>query len=272
MIAAWLLTLSTALAGGPCEQAADGFPVGPVLAPLADGALGTPKRTCVRSELGLGADARLTADTANFYGYIVAGVVIDGSYAVHPEVEVTGRLEAFRLDLGIASLSATSMGLGHLTAGAAWARDLSDVVAIGVRGSVVLPTATPLYQVGRPFAGEVALTSVQQPHRMVRVHEGVSGLIVGGVGGPVALAGGLTVNAGVEVRPTKVFGLVVDVDAGLFRTATFDHLAVGGGLRFSDGRRFGFEFGVRAPLAGRERALLTTELKGTVRFGKVGER
>lgn len=269
MIAAWLLYLSTALAGGPCEQAGDGFPTGPVVAPLADGGLGTPLRTCVRSELGLVADARLTADTANFYGYVVAGVVLAGSAAVHPEVEVTGRLEAFRMDLGIATLSSTSMGLGHLTAGAAWARDVSDLAAIGVRGRVVLPTATPLYQVGRPFGGELSFTSVQQPHRLVRVHEGVSGLIQGGVGGPVALAGGLTLNAGVEVRPAKVFGVVVDVDAGFFRTATFDHLAVGAGLRFSDGERFGFEFGVRAPLAGRERALLTVELGGTVRFGKI---
>ncbi len=269
MIAALWLSMA-ALAAGPCEAAADGYPVGPVLTPLADGGLGTPQRTCVRSELGVSGGARLTADTANFYGYIVAGLNLDGSVAVHPEVEVTGRLEAFRLDLGIATLSATSIGLGHLTVGAAWARDLDDLAAVGVRARLVLPTATPLYQVGRPFAAELSFTSVQSPHRMVRVHEGISGIVQGGSGGPVALAGGLTANAGVEVRPTKVFGLVVDVDLGLFRTATFDHLAAGLGLRFSDGKRFGFEWGFRLPLAGRERALVTTELRGTVRFGKVG--
>ena len=47
------LMLATALAADPCETVNDGFPVGPVDAPLRDGALGAPERESWRMAFGL---------------------------------------------------------------------------------------------------------------------------------------------------------------------------------------------------------------------------
>lgn len=269
----WLLMMLVGAAtAGPCEDAGDGFVIGPVSASLGSGGAGTPHRTCARSEFGVAAGGDLTADTANFYGYIAGGLTLDGAYAVRPDVEVTARLEAVRLDLGIASLTATTIGLGHLTLGAGWGHDLSDQAALGVRGNLVLPTATPLYQNGHPFTAEFQVTSVQTPHPMVRVHEGLGGRFRGTAGGPVDPKGGLMAFAGVEVRPVPQFGIVVDVDTSLFFLDVLDHFAVAGALRFGDGKRFGFELGGRAPLLGADRSLAAIELRGVVRLGPIAPR
>ncbi|MCB9666148.1 MAG: hypothetical protein H6732_18715 [Alphaproteobacteria bacterium] len=269
---ALLLAWGTAAWAGPCAEAGDGFVVGPATAGLASGGLGMPRRTCPRTEVGATVFGDLTADTANFYGYVTGGLALDGSWAAHPEVEITGRLDAVRLDLGIASLSSTTLGLGDLSLGVAWGRDLDDVVAVGVRTALVVPTATPLYQQGRPFGLDLWVTSVQQVHPMVRVHEGVGGQLTASAGGPADPHAGVTVDAGVEVRPVTVFGLAVDVDASLLRTATLDHLAVSPALRFGDGRRFGFDLGVRLPLLGAERSLLALQLRFVARLGPVEAR
>lgn len=268
MIAALLFLLSTAWAG-PCEDAGDGFVVGPVAAGFADGGLATPQRTCPRSEFGVGAGGRLTVQPSEFYGYVVGGLVLDGSYAVTPNVEVFGRLEAVRYDLAVASLTSSALGLGHLSVGAAYGTDATEDVAVGVRGTLVLPTATGLYHNGRPLAGDLGITSVWRPHPMIRLHDALGAQLIGAVGGPALVAGGLTANLGLEVRPVAVFGLVVDLDASFLRTAVVDHVAVGAALRFGDGKRFGFELGGRVPLAGRERALASLLLRGSVRFGPI---
>jgi hypothetical protein len=271
VIPALLAVIAEAWAG-PCAETIDGFPVGPVAASLTDGALGTPRRTCLRSELGVGAGGRITADTANFYGLVIGGLVVDGSAVVHPEVEVFGRLEALRLDLGIASFQTMALGLGHTTLGAAWARDVDDELAVGVHGQLVLPTATGLYEHGRPFGAELALTSTWTPHRIVRVHDQVSGTFVAAANGPALPAGGLVVNLGVEVRPVRAFGVVVDLDGGFLQTSPVDRVALGAGLRFGDGRRFGFELGARVPFAGRDRTTVSLLLRGSVRFGRSSAR
>jgi len=65
----------------PCADL-DGMPDGPVVAGLFNGDLLSAHRVCGRSEVGLFGSAYLLADTANFYGHIIASGILDGSYAV----------------------------------------------------------------------------------------------------------------------------------------------------------------------------------------------
>jgi hypothetical protein len=74
------------------------------------------------------------------------------------------------------------------------------------------------------------------------------------------------------VRPVRVFGVVFDVDGGFLLTSQVDRVALGAGLRFGDGRRFGFELGARVPVAGRGRTTVSMLLRGSVRFGRVAAR
>ncbi len=266
-----LALLATAHAADPCEAASDGFIDGPTQAWFTDGALGAPRRTCTRSEFGVGAGGRITIDRPNFYGYVVGGLNLDGSYQIIPGVEVFGRLEAVRYDLAVASLSASAIGLGHLSVGAAFAESPVRDFTIGSHVKVVLPTATGLYHYGRPYGGELAVSTVWQAHPWVRLHDSFTVTVLAGSGVTAVPSIGGNVNLGLEFRPIPQFGIVADVDAGFLRTAPVDVVSVGGGLRFGDGKRFGFEVGARTPLAGRERANIVADLRGSVRFGPVAK-
>jgi hypothetical protein len=266
-----LALLATAHAADPCEAASDGFIDGPTQAWFTDGALGAPRRTCTRSELGVGAGGRITIDRPNFYGYVVGGLNLDGSVQIIPGVEVFGRLEAVRYDLAVASLSASAIGLGHLSVGAAFAESPVRDFTVGSHVKLVLPTATGLYHYGRPYGGELAVSTVWQAHPWVRLHDSFTVTVLAGSGVTAVPSIGGNVNLGLEFGPIPQFGIVADVDAGFLRTAPVDVVSVGGGLRFGDGKRFGFEVGARAPLAGRERANIVADLRGSVRFGPVAK-
>lgn len=266
------LLLSAALAG-PCEAVGDGFFTGPVTAALRDGALGQPRRACLRTEFGAGIAGRATIDTANFYGYLPGGLVIDGSGQVASDVEVFGRLEAVRVDMAVRSLTSLNLGLGHLSAGAAWGRTFGDDVALSVSGSLVLPTAYPLYRHNPPLGFDVGVHLQGQPHKFVGVYG--SAMFLGDVGvgsGPALPNFGANVNAGIDVRPATAFGFAVGLDAGFGMRAPLDHLSPSVALRFGDGRRFGFELGARLPIVGAHRELAAIGLRAAGRFGSITPR
>ncbi|HMV67564.1 MAG TPA: hypothetical protein PKA64_11995 [Myxococcota bacterium] len=263
------LLLGALALAAPCDAVPDGMPVGPVIASYLDGALGAPRRACGRSEIGVGVDARLTADLTNFYGYIPGSLTLDGSAEVGRGVELFGRLEAIRADLGIASLTSTQLGLGHLRLGAAWSTPASDRFAVGVYGSAVLPTASNLYRNVAPLGFDFGFTSSYDAGHGLFVHDSATFFTSFGVGkGPDLPRGGADFNVGLEWRAHRVFGLVVDLDAGLGYVATLDHLSPGFALRFSDGKRFGFELGGKLPVVGARRELLTFDLRASARLGK----
>lgn len=264
-----LLAAGIALAEDPCE--ADGMPSGPVVAPLADGGLASPRRACARSELGVAGGGRLTIERADFYGYVTGALQVDGSVAVRRDLEVWASVEALRFDLGVASLTATSLGLGNTTVGATWAPTRRrGGLAAGVQAKLVLPTASGLYGHARPFGAEVGVVGQWRPHRLAALHGAFAAHLIAAAGGPPLPAGGLTVNLGVEVRPHPVFAFVLDLDGSFLRTDPLDWWAVAAALRFTDTKRFGFELGARLPVAGADRTLASVLLRGSVRFGPLG--
>jgi hypothetical protein len=266
-----LLAPSLALAN-PCEHASDGMIIGPVGAPIRDGGLGNPRRTCVRQEFGAAIDGRATVDLANFYGYLTGGLDLDVSWSFADRYEVFARIEAVRFDMAIASLSDNNLGLGHLTIGAGMAQALNDEAALGARVRVMLPTATGLYANARPLGLDVAVSTVWTPLPWLRVHDEIGGLAIFTLGREAAATrAGAWANLGVELLVHRNFGLVVDVDGGFALDAPLDYLDAGVGLRFSDGKRFGFEFGGRVPVAGRGLELARIGIRGSVRFGPVSD-
>lgn len=265
MIAA-LLALATAVAG-PCADTRTGLPAGPVLAPLRDGALGHARAACTRSEVAVGVDGRAIVDLANFYGYLPGALTVDGQAQVAKDFSLFARLEAVRLDLALASFTSTGLGLGHTRLGAAWGKDVGEHLAVGAHVSAVLPTATALYR-GNPSMGlDLGVSLLHRATRAVDLHAHVVHHVSFGTGvGPRDPVGGNDLTFGFEARAVRQFGVAVDLNAAT-STRGFDFLAPALALRFSDGRRFGFELGLRAPLVGDARELAALTLRASARLG-----
>lgn len=263
------LLLSVALAS-PCEQLPDGLPDGTLTPWLVDGGLGRAHPVCARDELGVGAQAYLVADTANFYGHIQLAGVIDGRWAATDRVEVFGAVEAVRYDQVIGALTSDALGIGHTTVGASVAAWSNEEHALAVNAKAVLPTAVGLYENAWPIGADLGLGWVWARSERLRVHGQVTALGSGAITAASAQPRvGATVNAGAEWRFVKPLALVGEVDAGFAYTAPVDHLAVGVGLRAKVGKRGGLELGGVVPLAGRERALASAGLRGSWRLGKL---
>lgn len=264
-----LWTLLSAALAGPCDIAADGMPIGPVTAPVRDGFMATPRRLCARTEFGAGIDGRATIDLANFYGYVAGGLVLDGSVALaNDHVEIFGQLEAVRMDLAIASFTSSNLGLGRFTLGATYVAQPSDTIATGVRLRTALPTNTGLFRNARPLGVDLAASVVYLPLNALRIHSEL-GVQAEWSLGRGARGMGAFINHGYELRVSRAFGVVLDIDAGFGLTAPVDHLDIGFGLRFSDAKRFGFEFGGRVPVAGRAPELAIIGIRASARFGGV---
>lgn len=274
MWASWLWIAATAAwADDPCSTVADGFPVGPVQAALRDGGLGAPRRACGRTEVAASVGGRMTVDLANFYGYIPGSLNVDASGQVGRGFELFGRLEAARADIAIASFSSTVIGLGHLQLGGAWSGQVGDRVVVGAHASTVLPTAYPLYKHAAPFGFDLGFEVSAQVHPQVEVHGSLVGLTSFAAGkGPDLARGGADISAGFAWRPVRQFGLAVDLDSGFGLRNTVDHVSPALALRFGDGRRFGFELGLRAPLVGAHRELVAFGLRASARLGAMPAR
>lgn len=266
--AASVLLALPALAN-PCVGFGDGMPTGPVTAGLLDGDLGTGHRVCGRSEVGLDAGGLLLVDMPEFYGRLSAAGTLDGSLAVSDRVELFAALEFLRFENVITPIPATAFGLGHTSLGAGWAFLLREKVALGLNGKFVLPTAVGIYENAWPVgmdigvAGQFAVSSKVQFHAQVAFLG--SAAISRGASDPKA---GGAVTFGTELRPGKAFAFVFDLYGNFGYRAGLDTLAVAMGLRFSDGKRFGFEVAGAVPFAGRERAMVRIDLRASIRLGK----
>jgi hypothetical protein len=262
-----LLALSAAWAA-PCANDNTALPAGPVAVGFADGDLGVARRLCPRTEVGISGGGLAVVETENFYGHIVTGGTLDGSWAASHKTEVFASIEAFRYDSVITPISASFMGFGHTALGATHQVWRDEKAILGVHGRLVLPTAVGLYRNAWPLAMDLGVGARWQPVRTLEVHGDIGALgsaaISAGSAGPRA---GATVTAGVAWNPVKPFALVADVDAGFGYTAALDHLAAAVALRGALGQRVGIELGVTLPLAGRERALAAGELRVSTRLG-----
>jgi len=110
----------------PCADL-DGMPEGPMTAAIRPGGLGAAHRVCARSESGIGVSGLLLADTANFYGHIVAAVKMDGSYALADRTAPFATAEIFRYDSVLSPLPDTYLGIGNIAVGASQRVCLSGV-------------------------------------------------------------------------------------------------------------------------------------------------
>jgi len=267
--AAVLLLTQPALAD-PCAGFGDGMPTGPVTAGLLDGDLGTAHRVCGRSEVGLDAGGLLLVDMPEFYGHLSAGATLDGSLAVSERVELFAALEFLRFENVITPIPATALGLGHTSLGANWAFLLRERVALGLNGKVVLPTAIGIYENAWPVGMDIGLAGQFAVSSKVQFHAQASFLTSAAIskGASDPQAGG-AVTFGTELRPGKAFAFVFDLYGNFGYRAPLEALAVALGLRFSDGKRFGFEVAGIVPIAGRERALVRLDLRASIGLGKV---
>lgn len=253
---------------GPCDEAGDGMPTGPVVAGLFDGNLGAAHRACGRNEVGLDAGGMLLVDMPNFYGRLSAGGSLDGSAMLHPRVELFGRLEFLRFENVITPIPATSLGLGFTSVGVGWQMLRKDRVVLGLNGKTVLPTAAGIYHNAWPIGLDLGLALQVAAARGVHLHGQASFLgsaaISKGAANPRA-GGALTF--GTELRPGKAFAFVLDLYGSFGYRGPLDALAVAFALRFSDGKRFGFELGGMIPFAGVERAMVALDLRASIRLG-----
>lgn len=274
-----LLTLFAGLAwADPCATTdSSGFatgpiPTGPVPVGYLDGDLGVAHRLCGRTEVSLGAGGLAVVDTANFYGHIVAGGTLSGSWAATDRTEIYAAIEAFRYDSVITPIPATYMGFGHVSLGASQRLWESDNFGIGAHGRLVVPTAVGLYRNAYPLGLDLGVSALWAAHRTFRVHGDVGGLGSAAISaGPALPWAGARVTVGAEWQPVRPFAVVVDLDSAFGYTDAVDHVAGSLGLRAGIGKRVGLELAASYPFAGRERALATGELRVDVRLGELPE-
>jgi len=264
------LALPSPLLAGVCDDVTWGQATGPVALGLLEGGLGEGHRACGRTEAGVGAGGMLVVDLPNFYGRLSADMRLRGSFAVTERLELFGRFEFFRFDYLITPLSASVIGIGHTNLGANVRLLHQDRVALSLHGQVVLPTAVPLYSGVHPLAMDIALAGQFHLHPKIAMHADV-GLIhsVGLGAGPAQPRVGGTATVGAEFRASPRVAVVTDLHASFGYTAPVDIFATALALRFSDGKRFGFDFGATIPLAGRERAAARLDFLWTVRLGAI---
>ncbi len=261
-LAALALAWSGAALADPCAEL-DGMAEGPVAVGIRPGELGRAHRVCGRSELALGGSAYLLADAPNFYGHIVGTVDLDGSYHLESSrTEVFARAEIVRYDSVIGPLPDAWFGPGWFSAGVAQRIATSEKGALGINAKILLPSH---YRNAYPIGVDLGLAAQYAPNTWLRVHGQLSAAFEANAGkGPADPAFGVAPTVGVALRPGRAFAFALDVAGSFGLTAPVDHLAVLPAFRFSDGKRFGFELGLAAPLLGRERALVLADLRFSV--------
>lgn len=262
-----LALTTSASAKDACTLWSDGMPVGQVGASLYESPAGSD-RVCPRSSLSLSERPYLLADAPNFYGHILLGTELAGSYAHTEKLELFGSLEVLRNDTVISAVSSSYTGLGDATLGARYVLVSDTYTAAALHGHLVLPTAIQLYDSASPFTLDLggSVRHVLTDHLHLRGHLDLIATTHVGPG-PTNLRIGFAPTVGLDWRAGKAFGLTADLANSFGYDALYDYTALGLGFRFAGGDRFGSELGVRLPLAGRERALAVAELSVGVRLG-----
>lgn len=250
-----------------CDTWNDGVAQGPVEAGLVDGDLGAAHRMCPRTSVGLAPTAYAIIEPENLYGRIVATATLSGSLALSDRTELYATVEGFRYDMLIAAISASGMGPGYTGLGASWRFAQGDRWGLALQGKAVLPTAVTLDRHGAPLGLDVGVHGAWSFGDKLVVHGALVpnfGLAVGG--GPLFPRFGVNLDVGAEWRAFPRFGLVLDSVSAFGRTDVLDYTGVGVGFRGGVGEHFGLSFEARVPLAGRERALTSADIRADWRF------
>ncbi|WNG18869.1 hypothetical protein [Cystobacter fuscus] len=268
-LAALLLVPAAARAdeGGCSRWLSPALAEGPVALGFLSADVSTGRRTCPRTEVGLGIQGNAIIETHNLYGAVTGSGVVSGSVAVRPDLEVFATLEAPRIQyVQNASLTGTDVALGQLTAGATWAVLSRGAFVLAPSVRLQLPTSFASPRT-RTAGAEVGAALLYRPTERFDVHgyAGVDGDL--GLGAAASLPrAGVLVNVGVEYIVCRPFAVVLDANARFGRRAVLDSVAPTLGVRFSAGEHFGAELGASLPVLGAERALAAGGLKFTWRL------
>ena len=250
-----------------CDAWTDGVAQGPVEAGFVDGDLGAAHRLCPQTSLGLAPTAYAIVEPENLYGRILATGTLTGSYALSDKVEVYANLEAFRFDTLIAAISVTGMGPGYTGVGASWRFAEGDHWGVGLQGKLVLPTAFTLDRHSWPLGADVGLHGAYALRDNLLVHGAAMPTFRAALGGgPAFPTFGVNLDVGVEWKPFKRFGFVLDSVSSFGRTEALDYTGAGVGFRGGIGEHAGLSLEARVPLAGRERALAAIDIRVNYRF------
>ncbi|MEN9798007.1 MAG: hypothetical protein RL653_1703 [Pseudomonadota bacterium] len=244
-----------AASGEGCEVGrAAGLPEGPVPLAWYEADVGTGRRTCGRTEFGVGTRLRAIIDTPGFYGNIGASALLFGSYAFSPRTELFGTLEAYDFQfVQNATLQGTAGTLGQLTVGAT-----HQVFRYG-QGGIVSATArlmlpTALSSPTRTVGGEVGAAWSHRFSDRLRFHGFGSVDLTAGLGAAAPLPRvGVHLNGGAEYVVCSGFSAVLDGNLHFGRRALFDTFAPALGLRARLWRGLGLELAAALPLVGAER-------------------
>lgn len=227
-----------------------GLPEGPLALGYLEADLATGRRACPRTEVGLGGRFGAIIDTPDFYGALSVNGLVFASYAVRPDLELFGTLEALTYNYAQnAVLTATQLTLGNLTVGATWAYLRRDRYVSALSGRLLLPTSFEVPG-GRPFGVELGHASSYRPLNWLEVHAYLGADLTAALSRAAALPRvGAVLLAGAQLSPVSWASLVVDF-AGRLGPTSF--LAPSLGLRFRVAR-LGLELAGTLPIAGTDR-------------------
>lgn len=243
----------------PCD-ASGGMFQGPIALGYEAGGLGLARRACPRTTLRAGAGGAAIVEVENFYGWIHGGLALSGSWALDPDTEVFGSLEALRVDYVQSSLSATRIGLGLGALGLTrrLAHDEAKVLSGSAR--LVLPTALGLYQGAVPLGLDLGLNGLWRLAPAWEAYGHLGGLgVLSLSGAPAGLRLGAVATLGAAWRPLSWLALAAETRGAFAETAPVDVVDAALAARLAFGAA-GLELAVRAPLLGRERSLAAFQL------------
>ncbi|MBL8954677.1 MAG: hypothetical protein JNK82_28120 [Myxococcaceae bacterium] len=235
---------------------------GPAFVGYAEADLAIGRRSCPRSEVGIGGDFGAIIDTPNFYGDVGAQALIYGSWAINPKTEVFALIEAFDFQYTVnAVISGTQASLGNATIGAARQLFEGDVFADAISVRVLLPTASNIPGT-RNIGAEIGHSLTVRAASFLELHA------FGGVGftvglGPAPLpAINAVVAIGAALTPVSWFSFVLDMSGGI---AGRSFLAPTAALRFRV-YSVGIELAATRPIAGNDRNTAIGALRVAYRF------
>jgi hypothetical protein len=233
----------------PCATTYRARPNGPLQVGNLDGNLAVPHRACPRTELALGGDFLLVADSAELYGNIRIDGRVRGSVSLLDDaLEAFVSWEPIRYQAILSAVSSDYLGLGYLSFGVSGQLLAESGAVLAATSRFVAPTTTGLDQGSHPLALDLGLTAAYQATRTLRVHGWLTLLGSIGVGGPAEPRGGMRLGAGLDWAMAEWFAIVVEAVAGFGYDDPFNLFATQLGFRLAFNEEIGTELAVSLPI------------------------
>ncbi|MCA3011754.1 MAG: hypothetical protein INH41_05065 [Myxococcaceae bacterium] len=257
------LTPALAAPGGCVTGDAAALPEGPVAVGVSVADLGTGRRPCARTEVGLAVRGAGIIDTPQFYGNVGAQAVLFGSFAWRPGTEVFAALEAISFGFTQnATLTTTQLTFGNLTVGATQVVYQLERLTGAVTGRLLAPTSFEIPGM-RPLGIEVGHSFIARPIGWLELHGALGAEVTAALGaarGDPRFGGFLL--GGASLQPTSWFAFVLDVTGRVGRVSSLSPAAA---LRFRIGA-LGLDLAGTLPIVGNDRHDFAAALRASWRF------